>query len=530
MTGERGIVGVSGAIREVVARAERAGRTSETVLVLGESGTGKELVARKIHASSSRAAGPFVAINCGALPNEIVESILFGHVKGAFTGAVMSQKGKFEAASGGTLFLDEIGETSPAVQVKLLRSLQERVIEPVGAQRPQEIDVRVVAATNRDLTAMIAAGQFRADLYFRLEVLTIRVPPLRERLEDIPVLVRHFLDQRANGRAIAVDSEALDLMASYSWPGNVRELQNFVTKAAVGAEASRITAADTARLLIDAERFARRATSPAGVTHPGGQTKPAATTLVRPEGLSGLAMAWWRFVPAREGDGQPYACELAGLERPRIEAINFVGNRARLGRDRAHAEVALETGEVSRLHATVVAAAEGFTVEDADSRNGTFVDGRAVGRGERAPVRDGSVLRIGKEWLGVAIELGTGGMKDVALAPVKLAAAFARAGGDRKARIDIRAVELVATGRALATAAELDEIAGRLVTAAKGGILDEDDARAALPDTSPRAAALSMTPEQLQQVVDSFGGNKRKAARELGISHTTLHERLKQRV
>jgi hypothetical protein len=205
-----------------------------------------------------------------------------------------------------------------------------------------------------------------------------------------------------------------------------------------------------------------------------------------------------------------------------------VGNRARLGRDRAHAEVALETGEVSRLHATVLAAADGFTVEDADSRNGTFVDGRAVGRGERAALRNGSVLRIGKEWLGVAIELGPGGLKDVALAPVKLAVAFARAGSERKARIDIRAVEIIASGRGLASDAELDEIASHLL-GADSAILGESDARAALPGKSPRAAALSMTPEQLQQVVDSFGGNKRKAARELGISHTTLHERLKAR-
>ena len=522
---EREIVGISSAVRSAIAQAERAGRTGETVLLLGESGTGKELLARKIHAASPRAGGPFVAINCGALPEEIVESTLFGHLKGAFTGAVISQKGRFELADGGTLFLDEVGEMSPAVQVKLLRALQERVIEPLGAKEPKKVDVRVVAATNRDLGAMIASRQFRQDLYFRLEVLTIQVPPLRERREDIPVLVRHFLRERPG---VEIDEQALALLPGYWWPGNVRELENFVKKATLAAEGGRITATETARLLADAERAARRASGPVPPTGSGGQTLPAAITISRPAGLSGLALAWWRFQPVRgradEGQGQPYALSVAALERAQVATVEFAGNRARVGRERGQAEVALETGEVSRLHAIITATDDGFWIEDANSRNGTFVDGRALGRGERAALRTGSVLRIGKEWLGVALEVGSTGVQSAALVPSRFAAAFVEAGGDAGTEIDIRAVEALCMAH---PEAELPDIAGRLAERGEGGLIDEAEIREALPDQGRRPAALSMTAQQLQAVVDSFGGNKRRAARELGISHTTLHARLK---
>jgi transcriptional regulator with GAF, ATPase, and Fis domain len=524
---EREIVGSSEAIRRAVAQADRAGATGEPVLLLGESGTGKELLARRIHAASAHARGPFVAINCGALPEAIVESTLFGHEKGAFTGAVVAQKGKFELAAGGTLFLDEVGEMSLAVQVKLLRALQEGVIEPVGWQEkePRPIDVRVVAATNRDLGAMIAAGQFREDFYYRLEVLTIQVPPLRERREDIPALVRHFLRSAENTASLQIEDEALALMAGYRWPGNVRELGNFVKKAALAAEGGCVGAAEIARLLADADRTVRRVAAPVNATHPGGQTRPAATTISRPAGVSGLALAWWRFRAIQNDEGQPYVCRVAALEQAQVSAVEFSGNRARLGRERGQVEVMLETGEVSRCHATITATEEGFAVEDADSRNGTFVDGRPLSRGTRASLRSGSVLRIGKEWLGIAAEVGPTGWRGLSFAPVALAAAHRLAQGSPEAEIDIRAVEVICANGAAPE--ELEAIARRL--ARIGGVIREGEARQALPDRTARPAALAMSAEELQGVVDSLGGNKRKAARQLGISHTTLHERLKGR-
>lgn len=528
MATEHEIIGTSSALRAAVAQAERAGRTDETVLLLGESGSGKELLARRVHMVSARAKGPFVAVNCGALPEELVESTLFGHHKGAFTGAVVAQKGKFELAQGGTLFLDEVGEMTAAVQVKLLRALQERVIEPLGASAPREIDLRVVAATNRDLAAMVGRGQFRQDLYFRLEVLTVQVPPLRERREDIPLLVRHFLRPRAGAvaREIEIEDEGLRLMASYGWPGNVRELENFVKKASLAAEGPRITVREIARLIADAERNAKRASNPASLTSSDGHTRPAATTINLPAGGSGLALAWWRFELLRGENRQPYACTLGELQEGEPIAVELAGNRARVGRERGQVEVPLETGEVSRLHATITAGDQGFSIDDADSRNGTFVDGRALGRGMRVPLGTGTVVRIGKEWLGIAVCTGGGG-RSADLAPVILARAFVHAGGEASTPIDVRALELLCAGHL--PSATLEAIGRRLAERDGCALIDETEARATLPDRAPRPAALSMTLEELLAVVDSFGGNKRKAARELGISHTTLHERLKNR-
>jgi DNA-binding NtrC family response regulator len=238
------IVGESRLIREVFSLISSAAPTDATVLITGESGTGKELVARSIHDQSHRSNAPFVDVNCGALSETVLESELFGHTKGAFTGAINARRGVFEEASGGTLFLDEIGELSAATQVKLLRALQEGVIRPVGASQSQEVDVRVVAATNRDLVLEVEEGRFRQDLFYRLDVLTIHVPPLRQRKEDIPVLVHHFLRKhsaRLGTPVTSVAPETLERLVAHRWPGNVRELENAVERALVLAKSDCFT-------------------------------------------------------------------------------------------------------------------------------------------------------------------------------------------------------------------------------------------------------------------------------------------------
>jgi DNA-binding NtrC family response regulator len=231
----RDIVGQSPALRRVLDMATQAAPSSATVLILGESGTGKELIARYIHSKSSRASGPFVAVNCAAIPETILEAELFGHERGAFTGAVGRREGRFARARGGTLFLDEIGELTPIVQVKLLRVIQEGEYEPVGGN-PVRADIRLLAATNRDLTAEVEAGRFREDLYYRLNVIAVTAPPLRARREDVPLLIDHFLGIycRKNGRSrLEVGREAMAKLLDYSWPGNVRELENVIERAAV---------------------------------------------------------------------------------------------------------------------------------------------------------------------------------------------------------------------------------------------------------------------------------------------------------
>jgi len=241
------IVGRNPKMRQVYALIERIASATSSVLIQGESGTGKELVARAIHARSGRAGRPFVAINCGGLPETLLESELFGHTKGAFTGAVATKKGLFDTASGGTLFLDEIGETSPAMQVKLLRALQERRIRPLGSEEEHAVDARVLAATNQDLQQMIHEKRFREDLYYRVNVISIQMPPLRERREDIPLLVRYFVDKYARlwkKGAPAVTQEALRALEKYPWPGNVRELENVIERAMALAEGVRIESRD----------------------------------------------------------------------------------------------------------------------------------------------------------------------------------------------------------------------------------------------------------------------------------------------
>jgi DNA-binding NtrC family response regulator len=232
-------------MRTVLNAAGKAAASAIPVLIEGESGVGKELIARSIHGSSARRARPFVAVNCGALPETLVESILFGHEKGAFTGATERHNGKFVEADGGTLFLDEIGELPAAAQVKLLRALQDGEIEPVGGRKSVRVDVRIVSATNRDLIADVKAGRFREDLFYRLHVFPISVPPLRMRRDDIPELTRHFLTRIAaeEGKRIrSISAEGLTLLAAYHWPGNVRQLENAIFRAVVLADGDEIGA------------------------------------------------------------------------------------------------------------------------------------------------------------------------------------------------------------------------------------------------------------------------------------------------
>jgi two-component system response regulator PilR (NtrC family) len=234
------IVGASPAMEKLKQTIRTVAPTSSTVVITGESGTGKELVARAIHACSPRAGEPFVSVNCGAFPETLLESELFGYVKGAFTGATQNKRGLFEVANGGTVFLDEISEMSLAMQVKLLRVLQERVVRPVGGTAEIPIDVRLIAATNNDLERMVADNQFREDLYYRISVIPIEVPPLRDRREDLPLLANHFLKKyvAASGKQITRISElSLKLLAGYDWPGNVRQLENTIERA-VALEAS----------------------------------------------------------------------------------------------------------------------------------------------------------------------------------------------------------------------------------------------------------------------------------------------------
>lgn len=242
---DKNIIGVSGSFRRVVDNAMRVAPSSATVLVHGETGTGKELVARLIHEHSPRSNAPFISVNCGALTETLLETELFGHVKGAFTGAVADHKGRFEAAHGGTIFLDEIGEVSPGMQVRLLRVLQEMEVVRVGDHKARKLDVRVVAATNRDLEEEVREGRFRADLFYRLNVVHLSIPPLRNRPEDIAPLVEHFLStfcQRNFKYIDHVARDTLDIMRAYHWPGNVRELENCIEKMVVMAPGNELTA------------------------------------------------------------------------------------------------------------------------------------------------------------------------------------------------------------------------------------------------------------------------------------------------
>ena len=257
------IVGSSPALQRVLAQVAKVAQTDATVLILGETGTGKELLARAVHKRSRRATGAFIGVNCAAIPPSLVASELFGHEKGAFTGAVQRRLGRFEAADGGTIFLDEIGELPPEAQVSLLRVLQEREIERVGSSHPIAVDVRVLAATNRDLEAAVERGTFREDLFYRLNVFPIRLPPLRERADDIPILVEYLVDRFAKqaGKTIRnIEKQTMRRLTAYEWPGNVRELQNVIERAVVLSEGRGET------LVIDESWLARKQRKPSNGT------------------------------------------------------------------------------------------------------------------------------------------------------------------------------------------------------------------------------------------------------------------------
>ncbi len=267
------IITKSQAMHTVLRIADKAAASSIPVLIAGESGVGKELVARAIHGSGERHSKPFVAVNCGAMPENLIESILFGHEKGSFTGATERHLGKFVEASSGTLFLDEVGELPAAAQVKLLRAIQEGEVEPVGARKPVRVDVRLISATNRNLIADVKQGRFREDLFYRLHVFPITVPPLRERPADIPALVRHFLARFAaeeSKRIRLVTPEALQLLTAFHWPGNIRQLENAVFRAVVLAEGDTIGVAEFPQI---AAQIAAPAASPSGA-EPSDQTEP----------------------------------------------------------------------------------------------------------------------------------------------------------------------------------------------------------------------------------------------------------------
>ena len=238
------IVGNSQKIKEVLEMAGRVAVSEASVLITGESGTGKELLAKGIHYNSSRADGPFVAVNCAAIPEHLIESELFGHVRGAFTGAVKDREGRFELATGGTLFLDEIGDLRVELQAKILRALQERQVDRVGGKHPVPVDVRIIASTNKDIERAVKEGSFREDLFYRLSVIMLHMPPLRERKDDIPILVRHFLKKFNRGAEVSIDHEALAMLTAYGWPGNVRELENSIERASVLKRGDTITLED----------------------------------------------------------------------------------------------------------------------------------------------------------------------------------------------------------------------------------------------------------------------------------------------
>ena len=255
------IVGSSGAIRRMKRYMLRVADTASTVLVTGETGTGKELVAETIHNRSRRAGKPLVCVNCAAIPDNLVESELFGFHRGAFTGAVASSKGKFELAAGGTLFLDEIGEMSPLAQAKILRSIESGAVYPLGAHRPVALDVRIIAATNRDLEELLAQGRFRQDLYYRLNVARIHLPPLRERKGDIPALVNErirMLNRRTERRISSVADDAMAAMVAHQWPGNVRELNNLIESTIINCETSHIRLTDLPPAFIRCVTFHRK--------------------------------------------------------------------------------------------------------------------------------------------------------------------------------------------------------------------------------------------------------------------------------
>jgi two-component system nitrogen regulation response regulator GlnG len=323
------LIGRSPAMVEVYKEIGRVASTEMTALLMGESGTGKELVARAIHANSARARGPFVTVNMAAIPRDLMESELYGHEKGSFTGALDRRPGKFELASGGTLFLDEIGEMPVEMQAKLLRVLQEREVDRVGGSRPLPVDVRIVAATNADLARSVEEGRFRRDLYYRLAVVPIRLPPLREREGDVVLLARHFVakyGEQLKGRPVTLGKDAEPLLLAHAWPGNVRELQNVVQRALLKLSGPRLGAKDLGGLLpvgAEAERgLGGLVESILDAPAPGGGRHAAALAAVEAPLIAGAL--------ARTHGNQLRAAELLGMNRNTLrERMRALGMKAK---------------------------------------------------------------------------------------------------------------------------------------------------------------------------------------------------------
>ena len=339
------IIGRSPQMQRVFELIRRSAQAFSTVLILGESGTGKELVAQAIHQNSPRRDGAFVAVNCAAMPATLVESELFGHEKGAFTGADARRMGRFEQANGGTLFIDEIGEFEVALQVKLLRVMENRVITPVGGNKDIKVDTRVLAATSRDIRDMMSKGQFREDLYYRLNVITIELPPLRQRLDDIPLLVKRFMDRvnDQNGTKItAIAPNVIDAMQQYNWPGNVRELLNIIERMMVLTDKQALE-------IEDLPQFIRQ---PSARTSVAGVAVPAIAVAGAAPAVAGAVPAVAGAVPAASLDQALSTMTLADLEERAIAAAltRFNNNRTRAARALGdqRADAAAEAGGEER--------------------------------------------------------------------------------------------------------------------------------------------------------------------------------------
>jgi DNA-binding NtrC family response regulator len=329
-------------MQRVVALGRRAAASNIPVLIEGESGVGKELVARAIQGESERRGKPFVVVNCGAIPETLVESLLFGHEKGAFTGAVDKRIGKFQEADGGTLFLDEIGELPLEAQVKLLRALDDGEIDPVGAKRPIRVNFRLISATNRDMLKLVKAGRFREDLYYRLNVFPIWVPPLRERLDDVPALARHFLARFAaeEGRPVKrISDEALDLLCRYAWPGNVRQLENAMFRAVVLSDGEELTVSELPEMAANVDGLNGE---PAVAPAPPPARQPAVPAYPAPVML-GAERTVPHTIAIGGGLGIPAITEQGEIRS--LEAIEADMIRLALGRYRWHmTEVARRLG------------------------------------------------------------------------------------------------------------------------------------------------------------------------------------------
>jgi DNA-binding NtrC family response regulator len=326
------IVTRSPAMRRVLAAAEKAAGSTIPVLIEGESGVGKDMIARAIHGSSERRAKPFVAVNCGAMPENLIESILFGHEKGAFTGATEKHAGKFVEADGGTLFLDEVGELPLAAQVKLLRALQDGEVEPVGGRRPVKVDVRIISATNRDLIADVKAGRFREDLFYRLHVFPISVPALQQRPEDIPELARHFLARFAaeEGKPVrSISPQAMQMLAAHRWPGNVRQLENAIFRAVVLAEGEEVGVDEFPQIAAQFGEPVHNSGAPAVADAPALSAWSAASTRTAP--TSTLTNSG-RTLPLTDAQGDVRALEEIERDVIRFAIAHYRGQMSEVAR------------------------------------------------------------------------------------------------------------------------------------------------------------------------------------------------------